>query len=144
MATEQYPKIYFYRRLVQAKLFIDAHYADKIDLRSIADEAYFSRFHFIRQFKNIYRRTPHQYLIFVRVENAMALLKAGIAVSDVCYAVGFESLSSFSRLFKRMVGTAPSEYLLQHQLLKKQIAKSPLNFVPGCFAEKNGWIKNLS
>jgi AraC-like DNA-binding protein len=138
---EQYPKIYFYRRLVQAKLFIDAHYADKIDLNNIADEAYFSKFHFIRRFKNIYRKTPHQYLIFVRIEKAMELLKTGVPVSEVCYAVGFESLSSFSALFKRTVGIAPSTYLAQQQLIKNQKAKSPLNFIPGCFAEKYGWLE---
>ncbi|HTI07247.1 MAG TPA: AraC family transcriptional regulator [Puia sp.] len=139
--TEQYPKIYFYRRLVQAKLFIDTHYADNIVLDNIADEAYFSKFHFIREFKNIYRKTPHQYLIFVRIEKAMDLLKAGVAVSDVCYAVGFESLSSFSRLFKRTAGITPSAYLAQQQKIKAQMVESPLDFVPGCFAEKNGWLK---
>ena len=41
MINELYPKIYLYRRLVQAKLFIDNHYADQIDLGNIADEAYF-------------------------------------------------------------------------------------------------------
>ncbi|HMH23001.1 MAG TPA: AraC family transcriptional regulator [Puia sp.] len=141
MINEQYPKIYFYRRLVQAKLFIDTHYADKIDLDNIADEAYFSKFHFIRQFKAIYRKTPHQYLIFVRIEKAMELLKTDVPVSDVCYAVGFESLSSFSGLFKRMIGITPSVYIAQHQKMKAQMVKSPLDFVPGCFAEKNGWIK---
>jgi hypothetical protein len=39
--TEEYPKIYLYRRIVQAKLFIDSHYAEKIDLDNISDEAYF-------------------------------------------------------------------------------------------------------
>jgi AraC-like DNA-binding protein len=141
MKDEQYPKIYFYRRLVQAKLFIDAHYADNIDLGNIADEAYFSKFHFIRQFKNIYRKTPHQYLIFVRIEKAMELLKTGVPVSEACYAVGFESLSSFSGLFKRITGITPSMYIVQHQKIKVQIAKSPLNFIPGCFAEKYGWLE---
>jgi AraC-like DNA-binding protein len=141
MDNEQYPKIYLYRRLVQAKLFIDAHYADPIDLDNIADEAYFSKFHFIRMFKNIYRRTPHQYLIFVRIEKAKELLKTGMAVSDVCYAVGFESLSSFCGLFKRMTGTTPSACFIQHRELKAQMAKAPLDFVPGCFAERNGWMK---
>jgi AraC-like DNA-binding protein len=141
MINEQYPKLYFYRRLVQAKLFIDARYADKIDLSNIADEAYFSKFHFIREFKSVYRKTPHQYLIFVRIEKAMELLKTGIAVSEVCYAVGFESLSSFSGLFKRMVGKTPSEYLVQHKKMKAQMAKAPLTFIPGCFAERNGWLK---
>jgi len=141
MKDQQYPKIYFYRRLVQAKLFIDSHYADNIDLGNIADEAYFSKFHFIRQFKNIYRKTPHQYLIFVRIEKAMELLKTGVAVSEACYAVGFESLSSFSALFKRTVGITPSAYLTRQQVIKTQIVKSPLTFIPGCFAEKYGWLE---
>ena len=141
MVNEHYPKLYFYRRLVQAKLFIDAHYADNIDLNNIADEAYFSKFHFIRQFKNTYRKTPHQYLIFVRIEKAMALLKAGVTVSEVCYAVGFESLGSFSGLFKRIVGLSPSAYLAQQQEIKEQVVKSPLSFIPACFAEKYGWLE---
>jgi AraC-like DNA-binding protein len=141
MTSQEYPKMYLYRRLVQAKLFIDTHYADNIDLNIIADEAYFSKFHFIKQFKNTYRKTPHQYLIFVRVEKARELLNAGTAVSEVCYAVGFESLSSFSGLFKRVVGLTPSSYLLKQQQLKAKMATAPLTFIPGCFAEKNGWIK---
>lgn len=144
MINEEYPRIYLYRRLVQAKLFIDAHYADNIDLDNIADEAYFSKFHFIRLFKEVYRKTPHQYLIFVRIEKAMKLLKADIPVSEVCYTVGFESLSSFSRLFKRTVGMTPSTYMTQHQRTKAEMARSPLTFIPGCFAEKNGWIKEIA
>jgi AraC-like DNA-binding protein len=144
MINEEYPKIYLYRRLVQAKLFIDAHFADNIDLDNIADEAYFSKFHFIRKFKNIYRKTPHQYLIFVRIEKALELLKTGIPVSEVCYAVGFESLGSFSRLFKRIVGTTPSTYSMKQQIIKAQMVESPLTFIPGCIAEKNGWTKKIA
>jgi AraC-like DNA-binding protein len=48
----------------------------------------------------------------------MELLKTSTPVSEVCYAVGFESLSSFSGLFKRMVGKTPSEYLVEHQKIK--------------------------
>src|SRR5687767_15897771 len=103
MVTDPYPKVHLYRRIVQAKLFIDNHYSDNIDLGNISDEAYFSKFHFIRLFKKIYGKTPHQYLTSVRIGKAMELLKANIPVSDVCYAVGFESLSSFSGLFKRIV-----------------------------------------
>ena len=138
---EDYPKIYLYRRIVQAKLFIDNNYSSNIDLTNIADEAYFSKFHFIRQFKNIYGKTPHQYLIVVRIEKAMQLLKANTPVTDVCFSVGFESLSSFSGLFKRLVGTTPSVYLSQQQFIKAQILKTPLQFIPGCYADKNGWNK---
>lgn len=65
---DQPPKIYLYRRIVLAKLFIDEHYAEDIDLDAIAGEASFSKFHFIRLFKMAYGKTPHQYLTRVRIE----------------------------------------------------------------------------
>ena len=138
---ENYPKIYLYRRIVQAKLFIDKNFADPIDLNNISEEAYFSKFHFIRQFSKIYGKTPHQYLKVVRIEKAMELLRTDLSISDTCYAVGFESLSSFSGLFKRIVGLSPSEYQAQQLQIKAEILKSPLKFIPGCFAEKKGWTK---
>ncbi len=139
--SEQYPKLYFYRRLVQAKLFIDINYAENIELFCIADEACYSKFHFIRKFKEIYHKTPHQYLTHVRIENAMKLLSSGLTVADVCYAVGFEELSSFSRLFKRRVGVNPSDYLLNQRAIQKQIADEPLTLVPHCFAYQYGWVE---
>jgi AraC-like DNA-binding protein len=135
---ETYPKIYLYKRIVQAKLFIDSKYADNIVIDNIADEAYFSKFHFIRLFKKIYGKTPHQHLITVRIEKAMQLLREDTTVIEVCFAVGFESASSFSGLFKRLTGTSPSAYLLQQQKIKAQILKRPLKFVPNCFAGKKG------
>ena len=138
-ATSEYPKVYLYRRVVQAKLFIDNNYAEKIDLNNIADEAFFSKFHFIRLFKKIYGKTPHQYLKTVRIEKAMELLRVNVPVSETCYEVGFESLGSFSALFKRIVGISPSAYLLRQQQVKAHILKTPLDFIPGCFAEKKGW-----
>ena len=139
MTTEQYPKVYLYQRIVQAKLFIDRKFADHIDLDNISDEACFSKFHFIRLFKKIYGKTPHQYLTFVRIEKATQLFRINKTVSEVCYAVGFESLSSFGSLFKRIVGVTPSAFLEEQQLIKIQILKTPLKFVPGCFISQNGW-----
>jgi AraC-like DNA-binding protein len=142
MSTESYPKVYLYRRIVQAKLFIDSHYAQNIDVSNISDEANFSKFHFIRLFKMAYGKTPHQYLIFVRIERAKDLLKANNPVSDVCFSVGFESLSSFSGLFKRAVGISPSVFLKQHQEKQAAVIINPLKFVPGCFIENSGWAEN--
>jgi AraC-like DNA-binding protein len=132
-----YPKIYLSKTIVQARRFIDDNYAENIDLNNIADEPYFSKFHFIRLFTKIYGKTPHQYSISVRIVKARQLLRSDMPVSSVCYTVGFESASSFSPLFKKIVGVAPSAYLFQQQQIKAQILKSPLNFIPGCFAEKN-------
>ena len=139
---QDYPKIYLYRRVVQAKLFIDVHFADNIDLDNIADEAYFSKFHFIRLFKSIYNKTPHQYLIQVRIENAKLLLTTESTVSEACYSVGFTSMGSFSILFKKLVGISPSEYQNRQHQRKAAIAERPLHFIPNCFAENKGWTKN--
>jgi AraC-like DNA-binding protein len=133
------PKIYLYRRVVQAKMFIDENYSSPIDLNNIADEAAFSKFHFIRLFKEIYGKTPHQYLIAVRIEKAKDLLKTGDEVKNVCCDVGFESISSFSGLFKRVVGISPSAFHRQQAERKKQISDQPLGFIPNCFAEAKGW-----
>lgn len=139
---EEYPKMYLYRRVVQAKLFMDSNYADQIDVDNISDEAYFSKFHFIRLFKSIYGKTPHQYLKTVRIEKAKLLLKKGLAVTEVCNAVGFDSLSSFSALFKRMVGQAPSAFSKHHLETQRQVRKNPLAYVPNCYASQHGWGDN--
>lgn len=131
-----YPKIYLYKRIVQAKLFIDTHFNENIDLNNIADEAYFSKFHFIRLFKTIYGKTPHQYLIKVRLENAMLFLQKEMPVTKTCFAVGFDSASSFAGLFKRYTKLSPSAYQQQFKERNEQIKKAPLKFVPNCFAEQ--------
>lgn len=137
---EQYlPKVYLYRRIVRAKLFIDARYADAINLDDIADEAYFSKYHFIRLFKKAYGKTPHQYLIKVRVDAAMLLLQKGLPVQEVCFAVGFDSVSSFSALFKKLLKQSPLMWQQSQQQRAAEMARTPLKFVPNCFAENYGW-----
>ena len=135
--TVSYPQRYLYRRIVQAKLYIDAHYNERLDLEEIADEACFSKFHFIRQFKKIYRKTPHQYLIAVRMQQALLLLQKGMNSTDVCYAVGFESPGTFSTLFKKYFLITPGECLLKHRRLRLEIQNQPLRFIPGCYAFMN-------
>jgi AraC-like DNA-binding protein len=142
MNTEQYPKIYLYRRIVQAKLYIDKFYSEKIDLDNISDEAHFSKFHFIRLFKSIYAKTPHQYLTRVRIEKAQQLLQQDKSVSEVCFLVGFDSVSTFSGLFTKYVGKTPSEFLSSKKLRKKEIQSKPLTFVPKCYAFMHGWTEN--
>jgi AraC-like DNA-binding protein len=139
MSSGQLPKVYLYRRIVLAKLFIDEHFAEDIDLNDISGEAYFSKFHFIRLFRMAYGKTPHQYLTHVRIENAKLLLQTDTTVSDVCFSVGFDGISSFTKLFKRIVKITPSVYQAQQKARQLEMNKAPLKFVPGCFAEQHGW-----
>ena len=137
---EAYPKVYRYRRLVQAKLFIDEHYAEALDLSSIADEAFFSKFHFIRLFKEAYGRTPHQYLVFTRLQAARDFLKTDRTIADICYSVGFDSVSSFTGLFKRHTGQTPGAYREAWLARQADMLGKPLAYVPHCFASAWGWV----
>lgn len=139
---EGYPKFYLYKRIVQAKLFIDKNSADNIDLDKISNEAYFSKFHFIRLFKKIYGKTPHQYLAKVRLEKAKQMLSKGVAVSEVCASIGFESVTSFCGKFKITYGETPGSYLSSQARRRAELAVHPLKFIPGCISSRNGWLKN--
>src|SRR5207237_1104906 len=94
MTSNDLPKLDLYRRIVQAKLFIDSNFDERIDAGEIADEACYSKFHFIRTFKSIYGWTPHQYLTHVRVERAKEMLEQGVSVTEACFSIGFDSLRS--------------------------------------------------
>jgi len=137
---EPYEKIYLYKRIAHAKLFIDSHYAEKIDLNSIADEACFSKFHFIRLFRDSYGYTPHTYLMKVRIEKAKLLLHENVPVSDVSMAVGFESTTSFAGRFKQLVGQTPSAFQKAQKKRKSDILQTPHSFVPNCFISTYRWF----
>ena len=69
-----------------------------------------SKFHLLRLFKKHYGLTPRQYLIDKRIEKSKEQLKKEMSVTETCFAVGFESLGSFSTLFNTKTGKSPSEF----------------------------------
>ena len=135
---DAYPKAYLYVRIVKAKLFIDAHFAEPIDVQAISGEAAFSKFHFIREFSAIYGRTPREHLSHCRTERAKELLAEGAQVLDACLAVGFSSLSSFSRSFKRATGSTPAAFREAALARQEKGRTQPLAFVPDCFSGAHG------
>lgn len=67
--------------------------------------------HLSREFKRAYGESPYSYLMTRRIERAMTLLRfADHSVTEVCFAVGFSSLGTFSTRFTELVGVAPSVY----------------------------------
>ena len=125
-----------YERIVNAKVYIDNNLDEALDLGCIARQASFSPYHFHRVFTNIYHKTPHQYLTYKRLRKAKELLeKEGISITEVCNTVGFESLGSFSTLFKKDSGYAPLYYRNIAYLKKKLAKEQPKRFIPHCFVE---------
>lgn len=130
-----------YRRIATAKIFIDENYHEPIDLQRISQQAFLSRFHFQRLFTKIYRCTPHQYLTQKRLNRAKDLLAENKPVTQVCNEVGFESVGSFSVLFKKEIGFAPTYYRNMAWLKKQQQKEQPKKFIPHCFVEGYGLTK---
>jgi AraC-like DNA-binding protein len=116
-------------RLGRAREFIDHCYDHPLSLDQISEKACFSRYHFLRLFRQAFHKTPHQYLIERRIEKAKELLSSeDLRVTDVCFEVGFQSLGSFSSLFHRYVGHAPVAY--RERARRNAAARRK---VPGCF-----------
>jgi AraC-like DNA-binding protein len=125
-----------YQRLVAAKQFIDQNYEHHIGLDKISQRAFLSPFHFHRLFRKVYRRTPHQYLTRKRIEKAKDLLEQDKTLLDVCSQVGFESIGTFSSLFKKEIGMAPAYFRRVAQVRRQAVKAQPLKFVPHCFLER--------
>jgi AraC-like DNA-binding protein len=118
-----------FERLNRARKFIDLCYDLPLDLDEISSHACFSRYHFLRLFRQAFNKTPHQYLVERRIERAKELLSSkDLRVTDVCFEVGFQSLGSFSSLFHKSVGHAPITY--REKSRESQAAKLQ---IPACF-----------
>ncbi len=116
------------RRLRLAKDAMDRDWAEPLDLDAVSAHAGYSRFHFVRAFKDAYGQTPGQYLSRRRIERAQELLRtANLSVTEICALVGFSSLGTFSTRFKRQTGLTPTEYRARH-------APRGAGHIPGCYA----------
>jgi AraC-like DNA-binding protein len=124
-----------YQRIAAAKVYIDENYQESIDLEQISKQAFLSRFHFHRLFRQVYKRTPHQYLTQKRLNKAKDLLSENKPVTDVCNEVGFESIGSFSVLFKKEIGFAPQYYRNMAYKKKMEQLAQPKKAIPHCFIE---------
>ena len=106
--TKRGSRIEIYRRLSWARDFIDSEFESPIGLQQIADAATLSPHHFLRLFKATFGITPHQYLIRRRLTKAECLVtNTDLPISQVARQLSFESLGSFSLLFKRHFGASP-------------------------------------
>src|ERR1043165_5258912 len=120
-----------HERLCRAREFNTGRYQEPINLDEMSREACLSRYHFVRRFREEFATTPHQYLIDRRIEKAKELLRhRRMTVTDVCFQVGFESLGSFSTLFRDRGSESPTNYRQQQRQAQSK--------VPTCFLNMYG------
>ncbi|MGL5826685.1 MAG: helix-turn-helix transcriptional regulator [Nocardioides sp.] len=116
-------------RLRRVRDRIDREYAQPLDVNALARGVNLSAGHLSRQFRAAYGEAPYRYLMTRRIERAMTLLRLGhLSVTEVCFAVGFASLGTFSTRFTELVGVSPSVY--------RRDAADAIAGLPSCIARQ--------
>lgn len=90
---------------------IDREFAQPLDVESLARGVHVSSGHLSRAFVEAFGESPYAYLMTRRIERAMAMLRTTeLSVTEICFAVGYGSLGTFSTRFSELVGVSPSAY----------------------------------
>jgi AraC-like DNA-binding protein len=121
-------------QLRRARDHADRYFAEPLDLEKLASVAALSKYHFHRLFRATYGRTPAVHLSERRIERAQDLLRStNLSITEVCFAVGYSSLGSFSSRFTQLVGESPSAFQRRYG------GKAPR--IPGCYLFMSGYLE---
>tara|TARA_B100001287_G_scaffold262294_1_gene252074 strand:+ start:1173 stop:1553 length:381 start_codon:yes stop_codon:yes gene_type:complete len=96
--------------LTRTKRYIDVNFSNTINLKNLALSQGTSSHNLMKLFKFYLGLSPKQYQINRRIQKAKLNLLNGLKVSDSCYDVGFNSVTTFSKLFKRKAGMTPRQF----------------------------------
>lgn len=131
------PSVPIARHLLRAKDLADARYSERVSVADLAAAAGLSPAHFSRRFKQTFGESPHQYLLTRRLERAAALLcTTDWTVATICFAVGAESVGSFTTSFRRMFGQTPRAHRAMYPPAERHVR------VPRCVALAYGRPRN--
>ena len=122
-----------HKQIRLARLLLDRSYDAPITVEDLSREVALSPYYLIRAFRHVYKQTPHQYLVGLRIARAKELLRnSDLSITEICVAVGFESLGSFSTLFRKVAGLSPSAYRASSRPI------STPNYIPFCVCLLHG------
>ena len=128
-----------FRRLCRSRDYLAAGLDRPLRLADAAREACLSPYHYHRLFTRTFGETPHEFLTRMRMDLARRLLvQDRLPVTEVCFAVGYESLGSFSSRFRRLVGYSPSEFQRGLRRIFPAPRLTPYRFIPNCFLLHHG------
>ena len=111
-----------FHRLERAREFLHGRSSGPVSLEEAARSAALSTYHFHRAFRQVHGSTPHAYLTGLRLARAKDLLRRGTSVLETCLDCGFQSPTSFSRLFRARFGILPSQIRKAPQIRKIEAA----------------------
>jgi len=117
------------RRLLRAKDAMDSGSHEEWPIARLARVSGVSQAHFARSFKRAFGVPPHRYLLTRRIEQAKTLLRdTDLAVTDIAFQTGWNSLGTFGRIFRDITGESPSV-----MRRREKAARHALTEVPHCF-----------
>ena len=109
LSERDLPSPHLQRRIREVQVFLADNLDRDVDLRAIAHEASLSPYYFTRQFTAYVGVPPYRYLIGLRIDRAMQLLReTELSVTQICHRVGFNSLSHCTTTFRPHTGVSPS------------------------------------
>ena len=102
-------------RVLEWMAYIDQHLAEDLDMDSLAERFYISKYHMMRMFHRETGFTVHTYLLQRRLLMARQLIEKGMRTTEACYRCGFRSYSSFTRAYNKHLGTTPTGRVTEQQ-----------------------------
>lgn len=98
-------------RFTEILSYINNNYTENLTLEALAKQAGFSKFHFSRLFNQFLNMNLHNYINQKRISKAeLLLLNPNLSIIDVAFQSGFNSISTFNRVFKSLKGCTPTQY----------------------------------
>ena len=95
-------------RILEMTRYLDEHLTDDLDVDTLAEQFYVSKYHMMRLFRRETGTTIHDYLTQRRLLHARTLIAGGMRATESCYRSGFRSYSSFTRAYAKHFGTTPT------------------------------------
>lgn len=104
------PKAEAGKAVYRARDYLDAHFADDINLSDVSAAAGLSRAHLIRAFKKEFDLAPHAWLTDRRIREARRMLQQGQSITDTAFDCGFADQAHLTRHFKARSGVTPGQF----------------------------------
>ncbi|MBD5492731.1 MAG: helix-turn-helix transcriptional regulator [Lachnospiraceae bacterium] len=98
---------------------ITSHPEQNLPIEALAAEIYVSKYYLIRKFKNCIGMTPHQFCIQNRIRKSQGLLDTERTVGEISAEMGFYDQSHFNKVFQKIVGISPSEYIHSKNIMQQ-------------------------
>lgn len=119
----------YIQRINKVVAYINNHLDETLDLKTLANEAALSDFHFHRIFKALKGEAIGGYITRLRLEATARLLRyTALTIEEIAFNIGYETPASLSKAFKKQYGISPTEYRTNKDtyIMKKEIINPDL------------------